>query len=64
MKCPRCSSIQLRKTIDNDNRISLVVRPFIAAVQCYRCGHLFYRPTVWTEELPPTPQYRTLRRAA
>jgi hypothetical protein len=64
MKCPRCSSLQLRKTNGGENRITLFVRSLVAAVQCYRCGHVFYRPSVLTEDLPPTAQYRTLRRAA
>jgi predicted nucleic-acid-binding Zn-ribbon protein len=64
MKCPQCGSIQLRRTTDSDNRITMIVRPFIVAVQCYRCGHEFYRPSVMTEDLPATPQYHRARRAA
>ncbi len=64
MKCPRCSSVTLRRSRDSDNRLFLVVRPFVAAVQCYRCGHLFYRPTALTDELPSAPRYGKNRRAA
>ena len=64
MKCPRCGSATLRRSQDSDNRLVLVVRPFVRAIQCYRCGHQFYRPTALTDELPSAPRYGKYRRAA
>jgi DNA-directed RNA polymerase subunit RPC12/RpoP len=64
MKCPRCGSATLRKSQDSGSRLFLVVRPFVRPVQCYRCGHEFYRPTALTDELPSAPRYGKYRRAA
>jgi hypothetical protein len=64
MKCPRCGSTKLRKSNEADSRLTLVVRPFVVSIQCYWCGHQFYRPTALADDLRTTPTYPRYRRAA
>jgi len=64
MKCPRCTSTKLRKSMTSEDRLSSVVRFFVTPVRCYLCGCLFYRPTAFTDDLRREPAYPQYRRAA
>lgn len=64
MKCPRCGSVKLRKSQQDQSTLAIFIRPFLVRVRCYLCGHDFLRPTAWTDALPSAPKYRSSRRAA